>query len=397
MHIIKNIFDLMELQCDKMDKEKQKSFLDYISLCDNKDESFTKKINQEKKGNPKISIIIPIYNQEKNIIPTIRSIQNQSLEEIEIICINDNSSDNTSKILEALKKEDSRISILTNKSQRGILFNIIDGGLQAKGEYIIYIYINDFLSSNDILNTLYETATKKYEEKIDIVHYQIAKITYDKENKKSLMKYNTINLNNINKVLKKPYISENYFQKNRDITESRFIFDKMYKKNLIQKIADYIGPQIWNQKLSFSYEFLFSFACMKKCESFITINDIAYCHKMEDISHIWKIDGDRLKYNEEGNKCIGDYMIVLERIFQLTENEKESGEFRENIMKELLDEKYLNAIGRSICFDKFIVLFEKIYNWKFSDSDTKKRIKEDIKTIIKYKIEPKKKFKNLLG
>ena len=171
----------------------------------------------------------------------------------------------------------------------------------------------------------------------------------------------------------------------------------MYKKNLIQKIADYIGPQIWNQKLSFSYEFLFSFACMKKCESFITVNDIAYCHKMEDISHIWKIDGDRLKYNEEGNKCIGDYMIVLERIFQLTENEKESGEFRENIMKELLDEKYLNAIGRSICFDKFIVLFEKIYNWKFSDSDTKKRIKEDIKMIIKYKIEPKKKFKNLLG
>ena len=165
----------MELQCDKMDKEKQKSFLDYISLCDNKDESFTKKINQEKKGNPKISIIIPIYNQEKNIIPTIRSIQNQSLEEIEIICINDNSSDNTSKTLEALKKEDPRISILTNKSQRGILFNIIDAGLQAKGEYIIYIYINDFLSSNDILNTLYEIATKKYEEKIDIVHYQISK------------------------------------------------------------------------------------------------------------------------------------------------------------------------------------------------------------------------------
>ena len=166
----------MELQCDKMDKEKQKSFLDYISLCDNKDESFTKKINQEKKGNPKISIIIPIYNQEKNIIPTIRSIQNQSLEEIEIICINDNSSDNTSKTLEALKKEDSRISILTNKSQRGILFNIIDGGLQAKGEYIIYIYINYFLLNNDILNTLYEIATKKYEEKIDIVHYQISKI-----------------------------------------------------------------------------------------------------------------------------------------------------------------------------------------------------------------------------
>ena len=42
--------------------------------------------------------------------------------------------------------------------------------------------------------------------------------------------------------------------------------------------------------------------------------------------------------------------------------------------------------------DKLVVLFEKIYNWKFVDSDTKKRIKEDIKNIIKYRIEPKKKF-----
>ena len=136
---------------------------------------------------------------------------------------------------------------------------------------------------------------------------------------------------------------------------------------------------------------------MKICESFININDICYCHKMKDFSHIWQIDGDKLKFNEEGNKCIGDLMIVLERIFQLTENEKEFGEFRENIMKELLDEKYLNAIGRSIFYDKFIVLFEKIFNWKFSDSDTKKRIKEYLKTIIKYKFEPRKKFKNLLG
>ena len=383
----------MEPQCDKMEKEKQKPIIDYISLCNNEKD----KIKSEKKENPKISIIIPIYNQEKNIIPTINSIKNQTLEEIEIICINDNSTDNTSKILEELKKEDSRISIITNKIQRGILYNIIDGGLQAKGEYIVYIYPNDFLSNKDILNTLYEIATKKYEEKIDIVHFQVGKIISGKEDKLSLMKYNTINLNNINKVIKKPYISENYFQKNRDITESKFIFDKIYKKNLIQKIADFIGPQIWNQKLTFSYEFLFSFACMKICESFININDIGYCHKMKDFSHIWQIDGDKLKFNEEGNKCIGDYMIVLERIFQLTENEKEFGEFRENIIKELLDEKYLNAIGRSIFYDKFIVLFEKIYNWKFSDSDTKKRIKEYLKTVIKYKIEPRKKFKNLLG
>ena len=40
---------------------------------------------------PKISIIIPMYNEEKNILTVVRSIQNQSLQEIEIVCVNDNS------------------------------------------------------------------------------------------------------------------------------------------------------------------------------------------------------------------------------------------------------------------------------------------------------------------
>ena len=385
----------MEPSLIKIDEETKKPILEYFSQC-SKQDSFSQ-INPEKNSQPKISIIIPIFNEEKNIIPTIRSIQNQTLQEIEILCINDNSNDSTLNILEKLKKEDNRITILTNKIQRGDLFNLINGGLETKGEYITYIYSKDFFTNKDALNSLYEIATKKFEEKIEVVHYQICGIKYNKDNIDSVMKYSTVNLNNVNKLIKKPYISENYFQKKRDITESRFAFDKIYKKNLVEKIADFIGPQIWNQKIYFSYDFLFTFACMKLCENFVTIPDIFYCHEIKDFSDMWKIDGDRLKFNEESNKKIGDCMQVLERIFQLTENEKELGEFRENILKELLKEKYLNAIGRSIFYDKLVVLFEKIYNWKFADSDTKKKIKGDIKNIIKYRIEPKKKFVNLLG
>ncbi len=387
----------METKYDKMEEEKQKSILEYISLC-NKEESQSK-IKPEKKEKPKISIIIPIYNGENNIIPMINSIKNQTLQEIEIICINDNSNDKTESILEKLKKEDSRITILKNKLQRGVLYNYIDGGMKATGEYVAFLNVNDYFTSKDILNNVYEIATKKFEEKIDIVHYQICGSIYDKENKniESLNHYHTVNLNNINKIMKKPYIEENYFQKNRDITESRFAFDKIYKKELIQKIADYIGPQIWNQKLSYAYEFLFAFSSMKQCDTFVTINDIGYCHKIKDESKMWEIDGDRLKYNESGNKDIGDYMLVLERIIQLTEKDKECGEFRENILKELTTEHYLKAIARSIFYDKFLTLYEKIYNWKFGDKETKKRAKENIKNIISYKIESKKKFVDLLG
>ena len=385
----------MNPQCVKMEKEEQKSILDYISLS-TKEDSLSK-ILPSKIDTPKISLIIPLYNSEKTLIPLINSIQNQTLKELEIILINDNSSDKTESLLTKLKKEDTRIITITNKIRRGVLFNIINTGLQAKGEYIIFLYQDDFFTSNDVLEKLYDIATKKFEEKIDTVNYRICISLYNKEQIESLNYIPTVNLNNVNKILKSPDIFLNYFQKKRDITESRFIFDKMYKRELIQKAADLIGPQIWNQILSFGYEFLFAFAVMKQCNSFINIKDICYCHKIKDESTMWEIDGDRLKYNEDSNKKIGDYMLVLERMLQLTENEKDNGEFRENILKELLEEKYLKSIARSIFYDKFITLFEKIYNWKYADKDTKRRTKENIKTIISYKIESGKKFINLLA
>ena len=387
----------MNPQYVKMEKEEQKAILDYISLFSKEDSS--SKIIPEKIDSPKISLIIPIYNSEKTIIPLIHSIQSQTLKEIEIICINDNSSDKTESILTKLKKEDSRIITITNKIRRGILYNIINSGIQAKGEYVIFLYPDDFFISNDVLDKLYDIATKKFEEKIDIVHFKICISIYNKENIdqiESLNYISTVNLNNLNKILKNPDIFANYLQKNKDITKSRFIFDKMYKRDLIQKAADYIGPQIWNQILEFGFDFLFTFAMMKQCNSFINIKDICYCHKIKDFSAMWEIDGDRLKYNDDSNKKIGDYMLVLERILQLTENEKDNGEFRENILKELMEEKYLKGISRSIYYDKFITLFEKIYNWKYVDKDTKKRTKENIRTIIGYKIESGKKFVNLL-
>ena len=385
----------MNPQCVKMEKEEQKSILDYISLS-TKEDSLSK-ILPSKIDTPKISLIIPLYNSEKTLIPLINSIQNQTLKELEIILINDNSSDKTESLLTKLKMEDTRIITITNKIRRGVLFNIINTGLQAKGEYIIFLYQDDFFTSNDVLEKLYDIATKKFEEKIDTVNYRICISLYNKDQIESLNYIPTVNLNNVNKILKSPDIFLNYFQKKRDITESRFIFDKMYKRELIQKAADLIGPQIWNQILSFGYEFLFAFAVMKQCNSFINIKDICYCHKIKDESTMWEIDGDRLKYNDDSNKKIGDYMLVLERMLQLTENEKDNGEFRENIFKELLEEKYLKSIARSIFYDKFITLFEKIYNWKYADKDTKKRTKENIKTIISYKIESGKKFINLLA
>ena len=197
----------MNPQYVKMEKENQKQILDYISSS-TKEES-SSKIIPEKIESPKISIIIPLYNSEKILLPLIRSIQSQTLQEIEIIFTNDNSSDKTDSLLTKIKKEDPRIISITNKLKRGILYNLINAGLQSKGEYVIFLYQEDFFTNNDVLNNLYEIATKKFEEKIDIVHYKICGAIYDKNNEdkiESLNYVSTVNLNNLNKIFKRSNI-----------------------------------------------------------------------------------------------------------------------------------------------------------------------------------------------
>ena len=87
---------------------------------------------------PKVSVIIPIYNVEKYLIECLNSVSTQTLKDIEIICVNDGSSDDSLLIIEAFAEIDRRFYILNQKNKgagaarnRGIEF--------AQGDYI-YLY-----------------------------------------------------------------------------------------------------------------------------------------------------------------------------------------------------------------------------------------------------------------
>ena len=107
-------------------------------------------LNKAKK--PKISVIIPVYNCEKTIISSIRSIQNQNLSEIEILLVNDFSKDNTLKIINDLKKVDSRIIIINNNKNMGTLYSRCIGVLKAKGIYLFSLDNDDMFFDYDVFD-----------------------------------------------------------------------------------------------------------------------------------------------------------------------------------------------------------------------------------------------------
>ena len=118
----------------------------------------------QKKKYPKISIISAIYNREKFISRFIASVQSQSFKDIEIILVDDNSLDNSLKLIEKYKKKDKRIILLKNKKNRGTFVARNLGVLKSKAKYIIIPDPDDIISK-DIIRICY-----KYGEKY---HYDI--------------------------------------------------------------------------------------------------------------------------------------------------------------------------------------------------------------------------------
>lgn len=112
-----------------------------------------------KKMQPKISIIVPVYNTEKFLKQCLNSLMHQTLAEIEIICINDGSTDRSLEILKEYQTKDSRI-IVINKENEGqsIARNI--GISQAKGKYLGFVDSDDRVDLN-YFEKLYN-ATEKY-------------------------------------------------------------------------------------------------------------------------------------------------------------------------------------------------------------------------------------------
>ena len=107
---------------------------------------------------PKISAIIPAYNCENTIKAAVRSIQNQNMSEIEIVLVNDNSKDNTFKIIQELSEEDPRIKILNNEKHMATLYSRNIGILYSKGKYIMNLDNDDLFMNIDLFDIVYKEA-----------------------------------------------------------------------------------------------------------------------------------------------------------------------------------------------------------------------------------------------
>ena len=97
-----------------------------------------------------VSIILPVYNGEKYLEESINSVLNQTYKNIELIIVNDNSSDSTLSIAEVFKQKDNRVKVITNKTNLKLPMSLNIGFANANGEYYTWTSDDNFYDLNAI-------------------------------------------------------------------------------------------------------------------------------------------------------------------------------------------------------------------------------------------------------
>ena len=163
---------------------------------------------------PKISVIIPVYNVEKYLNQCFDSVLNQTVKDIEIICVNDGSKDASSDILKEYASKDERFLVI-NQSNQGLSVARNNGLNAANGDYVAFLDSDDYILSNDYFEKLYN-ACEKYNADVSVA---------------SIIRGNDKKSDYIFKIDKEE-VASSYIDKLLmcDVPDTNYVWNKLYKR-----------------------------------------------------------------------------------------------------------------------------------------------------------------------
>ncbi len=207
---------------------------------------------------PKVSVIIPVYNVEGYLRQCLDSVINQSLKDIEIICINDGSTDNSLSILEEYAQKDSRIIIINQKNQ-GVAAARNKGLEIAQGDYIWFVDSDDYVEQSGLEYVL-EVAK---ENKADIICFGV---------------------NDINDSTITPRFTTQYLSKFNICTEVELNIKKHFLNNIWDKLflREFCQSNIkFPTGIQTAEDGIFNLLCLYREPKYLFINKTLYNYKID--------------------------------------------------------------------------------------------------------------------
>ena len=257
-----------------------------------------------------ISVVIPVYNVEEYLGECLDSITNQTFEDIEIICINNGSTDNSLKVLREYEKIDSRIKVISHET-RGLSRARNTGVKMARGKYIYFIDSDDYLELYG-LEKIHNIAVEK---NLDLLMFKL--VNFDKRTG-----YEDYNYSDMPFLLDLDKDVFNY----RDFKENILNVDvstctKLFKRELI-KDKRFAEEYIFEDNL-FNIDYLFD------AKRIYFLDECLY-HR-------------RIRNNSITTRASKDYVDIIEIFNRIYKKFKENGiypEFKEKLFMRRVDAVY---------------------------------------------------------
>jgi len=166
----------------ELNNSSTKYLKDFYLACNRRKLLIVKRNRSEPYEEPIISVIIPFFNKRLELLKTIRSVQLQTLKNIEIIIVDDEAI-SAKKLYKNILDDDYRIRLFTQNKNLGLWRKRIDGYLYSRGEYILHINPGDILADSFVLEDLYNIV---HQYNLDTVRFSFSKTTYDSKFRKNI-------------------------------------------------------------------------------------------------------------------------------------------------------------------------------------------------------------------
>lgn len=292
--------------------------------------------------NKKVSIIVPVHNGESYIKRCLKSLTNQTYKNIEVIIINNNSSDRTNEIVREFCEKDNRIIYYeTEKSGVSLARNI--GISKSTGNYIMFVDSDDYVENKCLEYII------PYLEEFDVVRFN----------------YREIKQGSTNEILY--YNNDTYDLKDNDVAfwklfYTSFLFNNVWGQVINKKV---ITDILFNEDISMAEDYLFNYNLYRKCKKIKCLKNVLYNYT---------INSDGMNFNLNVNKIkvkIFDIIKVNEYIYTQESN-------NDLLLKNLYE--LLPHILKFIAFSKDSIHNKKIFLNQILDTDFLKKSLETSKT-----------------
>lgn len=264
---------------------------------------------------PLVSIIVPLYNQERFLSACIKSICRQTYNNLEIIIVNDGSTDNSSKIASDWLKKDQRIKVFDKKNE-GVTWARRDGLLKAQGEYISFVDSDDLLPPKAI-EQLANVAVK-YD--VDMVIGDIVrKLWFVNQNQGGGFSFP------YDKVITQPQLFDDYyigFSRNNVFPVP--MYARLYKKCIIDKAME--ERELFSHKVErMGEDQLFNLLLFPYLNSMYRISEVVYYYRYGGmttkynpyVTQLLDYSDIRLKFLDEYGYKKGYYSLYVEYVNML--------------------------------------------------------------------------------